>query len=99
MRSASPIDRRWTVVPPVSRETSRTGEGEATRSGWPVIQVICKSVSTGRSNGKVRSSSRSAAARETICAIARKGGASGRTSASAPPAGDRRPAVESAWPA
>ena len=84
MRSASPIDRRWTVVPPVSRETSRTGEGEATSIGWPVTQVICRNVSTGRSNGKVRSSRRSAAARETICPIARRGGASGRRSASAP---------------
>ena len=51
MRSASPIDRRWTVVPPLSRETSRTGEGEATNTGWPVTQVICRNVSTGRSNG------------------------------------------------
>ena len=25
-----PIDLRWTVLPPVSRDTSRIGEGEAT---------------------------------------------------------------------
>ena len=81
---ASPIDARWTVVPPVSRETSRTGEGEATSTGWPVTQVICRSVSTGRSKGRVRSSRRSAAARETICPIARSGGASGRSKARAP---------------
>ena len=71
-------------MPPVSRETSLTGEGEATSKGWPVAQVICKSVSTGRSKGEVRSRSCSAAARETICPIARKGGASGLSKARAP---------------
>ena len=69
---------------PVSRETSRTGEGEATSSGWPVTQVICSSVSIGRSKGRVRSRSRLAAASETIWAIALKGGASGRRSVSPP---------------
>ena len=53
-------------------------------TGWPVTQVICINVSTGRSNGRVRSSRRLAAASETIWAIALKGGASGRMSAKAP---------------
>ena len=48
-----PSRRRCTVVPPVSRETSRIGVGVATRSVIPVTQAICRKVSTGRSKGAV----------------------------------------------
>ena len=59
------MDLRWTVVPPVSRETSRIGDGEAMSIGCPVTQTICRNVSTGRSKGRVTDKSRPAAARET----------------------------------
>lgn len=65
---------RWTVVPPVSADTSRMGVGLATAIVTPVTQAICRNVSTGRSKGELIDKSRSAAARETICPIARSGG-------------------------
>ncbi len=68
---------RCTVVPPVSRETSRIGVGKATSRVTPVIQFICKKVSIGRSKGAVTASRRSAASRETTCPIARSGGECG----------------------
>ena len=94
MRSASPIDRRWTVVPPVSRETSlnRRGRGDQHRlAGDPghLQQRVDRAVERQRAveealGGGARDDLPDRAQRRRVGAQERKGAATR----------DRRPAAD-----